>query len=361
MINIFQPLLGLEELLAVAQTFESNWIGKGDKVSTFEYQFAKYLGVPADNVVSTNSATEALFQVLEYIDVDGMEVILPSISFVGAANAVIANGGVPVFCDVDYKTLNTSLEYIEPLVTNKTIAIILLHYGGYPCDIQPIVKMANEKFICVIEDAACALGATYNNKPVGTLADFGIWSFDAMKTITCGDGGIIYCSLPDKGLKHYMYLGMTSQSGISSDNNKWWEFEVTYPGRRSIMNDIAASIGLSQLAKLPDFLGKRAMYKSIYEQHLGELPILPGCTSGHSFYWIQTPRRDELAKHLRDNDIYTTFRYWPCHKALGVNVGLPNTEKAAQETLLLPLHQSLSYNDVMTVIELTQEFLKDKE
>lgn len=363
MINVFQPSLDLEELLAVAKTFQSNWIGKGDRVSEFEYEFAKYLNVSAD-IVSTNSATEALFQIFEQLNMSYFdEVIIPSIHFIGAANAIIANGGKPIFCDVDPATLNTSIEHIEPLVTGKTIAVVLLHYGGNPCDVQPIIDKLGDKGIFIIEDAACALGATYKGKPVGTIGDFGVWSFDAMKTITCGDGGMLYSSHIDNAryARESMYLGMNQSSGLESDNNQWWKFEVKLPGRRSIMNDISASIGLEQLKKLPEYLGKRAVTKSIYEQHLGTLPILPDCTSGHSFYWIQTPYRDELAHYLREHDIYTTFRYWPCHKALGYNVDLPNTEKAARETLLLPLHQSMSYHDTLMVVELVQEFLRGKE
>src|SRR3990167_2826993 len=106
-INVFQPSLGLEELLAVAEVFKSNWIGKGQKVKEFEWLFARYLDVKANNVISTNSCTEALFQIMELIDVKGKEVIIPSIHFIGAVNAIIANGGKPVFCDVNFKTLNT--------------------------------------------------------------------------------------------------------------------------------------------------------------------------------------------------------------------------------------------------------------
>ena len=357
-INVFQPSLGLEELLAVAEVFKSNWIGKGQKVKEFEWLFARYLDVKANNVISTNSCTEALFQIMELIDVKGKEVIIPSIHFIGAVNAIIANGGKPVFCDVNFKTLNTSIEYIEPLITNNTKAIVLLHYGGYPCDIQPILSLADQKGIIVIEDAATALGASYHGQACGTLADYGVWSFDAMKTISTGDGGMIYAknSSQIERLKTRLNLGISEASGWQSNSLKWWEFENIYPARRSILNDIAASIGIEQLKKLPDFLGQRMILTQMYSQKLVPLPLLLDCVPGYYFYWLQTPKRDELARWLRDNDVYTTFKYYPLHKALGIEADLPNTERAANETLLLPLHTGLKYHDIEYVCELIYAF-----
>jgi len=374
MINVFQPSLGIEELMAVAETFKSGWIGKGQRVTEFESQFAQYLEVEPGNIVSTNSCTEALFQIMELIDVRGKEVIIPSIHFIGAANAIIANGGRPVFCDVDFKTLNTSIEYIEPLITSNTKAIVLLHYGGYPCDIQPVLDLADQRGIIVIEDAATALGASYRGQACGTLADYGVWSLDAMKTISCGDGGMIYAkdSYQIDELKIRLNLGMNQPAGLLSENIKWWEFESVHPARRSIMNDIAASIGIEQLKKLPDFLGIRGMWSMLYSEKLGYLNqesglvLLPAssdlrinCISACYFYWLQTPTRDELALWLRKNDIYTTFKYYPLHKALGIKADLPNTEKAASETLLLPLHTGLRYHDVEYICELIQAFSND--
>lgn len=346
MINVFQPSLDIDELLNVAKVFQSNWIGRGKKVTQFESAFAKHLKVSFEQVTSVNSCTEGLFQILEYIDVRGKEVILPSIHFIGAANAIIANSGIPVFSDVNPQTLNVEAQYIRPLITRNTKAIIVNHYGGYPCNMEEIMDLG----LIVVEDAACAPSSTYQAKACGTIGHYGVWSFDAMKILSTGDGGMIYARDGIKDIKKRLYLSMDSSSGLSSDKDKWWEFTCTHPGRRSIMNDITASIGLAQLEKLPEFIGRRSTLTGMYLSRL-QSPIVPSPDSSYYFFWIQVKNRDKLARHLKENGIYTTFRYYPLHKALGINIDLPNTEKAANETLLLPLHQSLDYNQVMYICE----------
>ena len=156
MINIFQPSLGQDELDALKEVFESNWIGPGPKTKQFEEQFSKFISTDRNNIMMINSCTEGMFQVLDYLDLqEGDEVIIPTISFVGAANAVIANGGTPVFCDVDYRSLNATAEDIMKKITNRTKAVLLIHYAGWACEMRPIIKLCDENGICLIEDQAC--------------------------------------------------------------------------------------------------------------------------------------------------------------------------------------------------------------
>lgn len=357
MINVFQPSAGQSELSAIAETFQSNWLGKGKRVAEFEAAWAKHIGTTPDHVVSTTSATEGLFQVCELIGLHrGDKVIMPTISFVGAANAVIATGATPVFCDVDRYTLNPKLSDIQAVYTKHTFALVLLHYGGSTQELGEIRRWCNENDVVMIEDAACAQATIYRGKAAGTWGKFGVWSFDAMKAITTGDGGMIYCEDANdaKRLRQRMYMGLEESSGLSSSGDKWWKFSTNHPGRRAIMNDIAASMGLAQLPKLNDFIVRRQSISSTYQTAVGvysDRNILP-----YYFYWIQTPKRDDLAKHLKANGIYVTFRYYPLHWALKTGDSLPNAEWAANNTLLLPLHQTLSDDDVMFVCDKVKEF-----
>ena len=372
-IQIFQPELRTEELEAVRKVFESNWIGKGKITDQFETGFADFLGTRRETIRSITCCTEGLFQSMELLRVGpGDEVILPSISFVGAANAVASCGARPVFCDVDKRELNPTAELIEQKITNKTKAVIILHYGGVPCLIDEIYGLTRQKKIALIEDSACSVASRYKGKACGTFGDIGVWSFDAMKILVTGDGGMIYCRDPEtaKRAEEQTYLGLTTRSGTSNTvDKKWWEFEISCFGRRAIMNDVSSAIGLVQLKKLPHFINRRKEIHETYESSFSKLdwlkppPTLPSCLdSSYYFYWVQTQPelRDQLAQHLRDNNIYTTFRYYPLHrvKYYGSTGRLPNSEEAAKSTLCIPIHQSLTDSDLDRIIECIRSFGK---
>jgi len=368
MINVFQPALGLEELEAVRRVFESNWLGKGRLTADFEGAFAGHLGVPREHLRSANSCSEGLFLSLRLLGAGpGDEIVMPSISFVASANAALDRGAKPVFCDVDPRTLNATAESIEAALTPRTKAVILIHYGGLPADMDSILALLRPRGIAVVEDSACSVASVYRGRACGTLGDIGVWSFDAAKILVTGDGGMVYVRDPDMarqaGLE--LYLGLGSESGFSSTaSSRWWEFDVSCAGRRSVTNDICSAIGLEQLGKLAGFVERRREIDRIYREGLGGVewltppPEVPGdCRTSHSFHWIRVAgagRRDRLAVHLRDKGIYTTFRYHPLHRVAFYGHGdrpLPRTEQAAEETLLLPMHQSLSDSDMQRILE----------
>lgn len=368
MINLFSPTTGLAELEAIAGVLRSGWLGKGAKVAEFEAAWARHIKADPAQVVSTTSATEALFTAVKLLGVGpGDEVIIPTIHFVGAAQAVLAAGARPVFCDVDVRTLNATVNDVAFKYTDKTKSVIVNHYGGVPCDILNIKQWCNTWQIKLIEDAANAPASTYNGQPVGTFGDIGVWSFDAMKIITTGDGGMMYIRDPELAARarQWLYLGTSSESGLSSNGARWWEFEVTQPGaRRAIMNDIAAAMGLEQLRRIDELIKRRY---EIYIEYFNRLTAFSGepkvhwqePTSSYYFYWIQTPRRDELAAYLKANGIYTSFRYYPLHWAYKTGDSLPNAGLAARETLLLPLHCNLSDEDVEYICGKVREFFNE--
>ena len=375
MINLFQPSVGHEELEEIKKVFESNWLGKGTYVKDFERGFASNLKEDSSKFLSTNSCTEAIFLASDIFEFNrDDEIIVPSISFPTIANAILSKNSKIVFCDVDKRSLNVRAEDIEKVITPKTKAVFVTHYGGVACDMDSIIELCKRYDIRIIEDSACAVKSFYKGKACGTIGDMGMWSFDAMKTLSTGDGGMIY--LKNKQLREiseeqlYIGLPLKQKSGIDSStegNSSWWEFEVNRPGRRAIMNNIAASIGCVQLKKLDGFIERR---KNIFNRYLSELAHLEWLTlpptmnfeniSSYYFFWIQTEYRDKLAKYLLDNGVYTTFRYWPLHKVKYyspfIQEELPNCDYIARATLNLPLHQSLTDEDIEKIISLIKEF-----
>ncbi|ONI76348.1 glutamine--scyllo-inositol aminotransferase [Actinosynnema sp. ALI-1.44] len=364
MINIFQPSLGDAELAAVAEVFRSNWLGRGARTQEFETRFANHLGVGGEHVTSANSCTEATFLAVELAGVGpGDEVVLPAVSFVGAANAVASAGARPVFCDVDPRTLNVRVTDLEKALTPRTKAVLLLHYGGYPGEVEQIAEVCEDRGVLLIEDAACAVASSVDGRACGTFGDMGVWSFDHGKVVVTVDGGMFYAKDPDMvaAAAKRLYFGLEQFSGFSQAQRtdaRWWDFEVSSFSRRSITNDVLAAIGCVQMDRLPGFLRRRQEIVTRYHKDLADLPgvllpppLPPGHVSSNYLYWLQIDGgiRDVVAKDLYENGIYTTFRYPLLHRVAAYGAGdvrLPNAERAAEMTLCLPLHQALTDEDV---------------
>lgn len=367
MINIFQPTLGDEELAAVREVFESGWIGRGPQTKLFEDEFAQHVGVGPERMTSVNCCTEAMFIAMELLEVGpGCEVVIPAISFVGAANAVAARGARPVFCDVNPWSLNAGVADIEAKLSSRTRAVILLHYGGYPGDAADVAALCRARGIALVEDTATSVASRVDGQACGTFGDFGAWSFDAMKILVTGDGGMLFARDPELAARaaKIAYLGLEQTSGFSQvqQTDRWWEFELSSFSRRSVTNDLASAIGRVQLRRLPGFIARRRAIAAYYDSEFADVPGLrcpppspPGSESSHWLYWIQVDAemRNALARRLYERGVYTTLRYPPLHKvhAFADRSVLPGAEQAALETLCLPMHQALDDGAVDTVVK----------
>ncbi|MFI6287501.1 DegT/DnrJ/EryC1/StrS family aminotransferase [Streptomyces sp. NPDC051018] len=403
MINVFQPSLGQEELSAVAEVFADNWLGHGPRTGRFEAEFAAHLGVPAEQLIFISSGTAGLYLSTELLGLGpGDEVVMPTISFVSAGNAVAATGARPVFCDVDPHTLNPTAEHVERMLTDRTRAVLVLHYGGHPGDIAAIARLCEERGVPLIEDSACSVASRAGGRACGTFGALSVWSFDAMKLLSTGDGGMLYVADPELAARarRLAYHGLTHVSGLSAAQSaraagtkdataaetaeameteasaplgsgvhgpgarvpvRWWELDVRDFGRRVVGNDLTAAIGSVQLRRLDGFLARRRAISAAYDRLLAgldgvRLPPSPpaGHTSSPYFYWVQLAPgvRDAVASDLLERGIYTTFRYPPLHRvpAYGpCDQFLPGGEHASDTTLLLPLHQGLDNADVLRV------------
>jgi dTDP-4-amino-4,6-dideoxygalactose transaminase len=371
MINLFQPNAGDAEVAAVSEAFVSNWLGAGSRAREFERAFGAYVDRPAEEMLSVTSCTEGLFQAMAALRLGpGDDVVLPTISFIGAAHAVRSTGARVVLCDVDPLTLNPTVEDIASALTPGTRAVITLHYGGGAGAAAAIAELARRRSLFLVEDAACGLGTFVEGQACGTLGDIGVWSFDSMKAMTTGDGGMVWCQDKEIGdrIRASVRLGVGSSGfGRRTDSARWWEIEPEGVGRRSAMNDVAAAIGLVQLGRLPDFLRRRAQIAATYDARLRDLPWLKlpepqANETARTFYWVQTApaNRDRLAGHMLERGVYTSFRYWPLHRTrmyASADGAFPQADTAADSTLMLPLHQGLSGSDVEQVLEAIDAFV----
>jgi dTDP-4-amino-4,6-dideoxygalactose transaminase len=256
---------------------------------------------------------------------------------------------------------------IEAAMTPATKAVVVLHYGGYPGDVVRIAELCRQRGIKLIEDSACSVASRVDGRACGVIGDIGVWSFDSQKIMVTGDGGMLTAADPDlvERARKLAYLGLEQGSGFQQAKvsaTRWWDIEVSSFSRRSIMNDLQSAIGLVQLAKLGEFVGRRRRIAEFYDREFAGVPGLltpPPLPAGHEssyyMYWVQMPRqiRDVVAHDMYEDGIYTTFRYPALHlvDAFASSARLPNAESAVEATLCLPLHQGLSDTDAEKVVE----------
>lgn len=366
MIQVFRPSMGQEEIDAVADVLRSGWIGLGPKTEEFERKFAEFCQV--DYAVGVNSATSALDLAMKLLHVNhGDEVIVPTMTFVSTAHVVAYNLATPVFADVDPVTLNISLEEVAEKITPRTKAIIPVHFGGRPVDMDALKQVAGS--IPIIEDCAHAAGSFYKGKPVGGVGNMGCFSFQAVKNLAMGDGGAL--TLNDKVFferaKRLRWLGIDKSTWDRSglDKSYWWQYRVDEIGLKCHMNDISASIGLVQLAKLASANARRREIVEAYFDGLKDLaevqlPLEDGGdfrSCWHIFH-IKCARRDDLSLYLQDKGIATGVHYTPIHtyKCYGNTPTLKISEALQHQILTLPVYPGLSDDEVSYVIEKIWDF-----
>jgi len=363
MISVFGSLVGEEEIANVTVCMRSQWMGFGKNVDVFEAKYMEKYGLPTFAMV--DSGSNALFMAVTLLDLPrGSEVILPSFTWVSCAQAIVLAGHKPVFCDVDLSTMNVRCEDIQAVITDKTAAIMVVHYAGLAVDMDPILALGYP----VIEDAAHALDSTYKGKPCGAIGDVGIYSYDAVKNLTVGEGGGITARLPAHiaRAKVMRYCGI-GKSGFDSavanagTKSRWWEYNIQEPFIKMLPTNMAASIGLAQLDRIDSLQARRKIIWDTYQRELAAVPGLinppeaePGDRHSYFTYCIRAPRRDELAHYLLSEQIYTTLRYHPLHLSPlygQMDLRLPNSETLNADALSIPIHPRMSDDDVAKVIE----------
>ena len=268
-IKLFDPITNLDEDTAIKKVLKSGFWASGSgigNVEKFEKKFNKF--VNSKNCVAVNSGTAALYLALSLLDIKNKEVIVPSLSFVSTAHAVLSNGGIPIFADVSENTLNLDPKSIQNKITGKTKVIIPVHFGGFPGELGQITKIAKSHNLEVIEDAAHACGAKYNDQRIGSHSSLVCFSFHPVKNLAMPNGGLI--SINDKKSKIWKTkLNSLRWCGIS--NRTGAKYDVDYLGGNYYMNEFSASIGLIQLKKLDKL---NSIRKQIAKRYFKELKII---------------------------------------------------------------------------------------
>jgi len=370
-IPTYRPYIGKKELEAIQQVFESRWLGMGPQTKRFEENLAQFLG--ARHVLTVSSCTAAMHLALLSLGVGpGDEVVLPSFTFAATAQAVVLCGASPVFCEVSADNLTMDVNDVRKRLGSRTRVIMPVHFGGSVCEMDEIINLAESKGLGIVEDAAHAFGSTYKGRMVGTLGDVTCFSFDAIKNITCGDGGAVVTDNDKiaKSVRLKRYLGITRPSWQRNVSAANWYYEVASEGYRYHMNDLHAAIGLVQLERFEDFKGRKHEIVRLYDEALSTINgiklIKRDLKNTFPFgYFVKVPNggRDALIRHLRQDGIDTRVQFIPNHLQPAFaqeSVRLPVTEQIYEEILTLPLYFEMSDSDVKKVITCVRSFFGSK-
>ena len=356
-IKLFDPSVDDKEKNAITKVLQSHYWASGGgkgKVSKFEELFKKYTN--SKSCVAVNSGTAALHLALSLFNIKNKEVILPSLSFVSTAHAIIYNGGIPIFVDVKPDTLCINPEMIKKSITKKTALILPVHFAGMPCDLDEIIKLSKTFKLKIVEDAAHAVGSSYKNTKIGNHGNAVCFSFHPVKNLAMPSGGAI--TLNDKQNKVFTE-DLKSKRWVGISNRKGSKYDIASIGWNYYMNEFSAAIGIEQLKKLDKTNSKRKEIAKKYSKELHveqKMPLNKDCS--YHIFWIIVKNRDEFIKKMQQNNIEIGIHYSPIHKMKYYNskLRLPITEKASKNIISLPIHPNLSNRDIDKIIKLTNKF-----
>jgi len=355
-IPVAEVQIGDKEKEYVNDCLATGWVSSlGKYVTAFEQAFARFCGRAYG--VATNNGTTALHLALAALKIGpGDEVIVPSLTFVATANAVAYAGARPVFVDSDPDTWTMDPQAVAAVVTPRTRAIIPVHLYGHPVDMDPILDLARERNIAVIEDAAEAHGARYKGRVVGSLGLMGCFSFYGNKIITTGEGGMVVTD--DQALAQR--LAWLRDQAMSRER-RYWHSEVGYNYR---LTNIQAAIGLGQLERIDRILARKRQIADLYNRQLANVPGLtraPEAPWAHNVYWMYSVlvqdnfglSRDEVMAGLRARGIDSRNFFWPVHSLPPYESGLrlPVCEDLAARGINLPSSPSLTDDQVSYICQ----------
>lgn len=374
-IRLFKPSLGEEELLAVKEAFDREWIGLGPNVNKLEEEWEKHLGCA--EAIGLNSATAALHLSLALFRFPaGKKVLVPSMTFSATASAALYNQLIPVFVDSDPETLGICMEDLDRKYDKDCVAVMPVHYAGHPVAMEKLVPWARERNLKIIEDCAHTTGSDYKGTPLGLWGDVGCFSFEEKKLMTTGDGGMICSNDPEllKDVRAMRWVGIdkdnwkTAQKYTDANRDAMhWYYELNVLGYKYNMNDLAASIGLVQLKRLPQMNQRRAEIISQYMEAISKIPnvdlLVPYEPDRYVYqmFGIRVENKTEMILHLKSNGIatgchYTPLSVQPLFSEWGHNC--PYIEKEIDRCITLPLHVDLSSSDIEYITHHIQQATK---
>jgi len=359
-IKLFNPDVGSQEVKAVKNVLLSQFWASGagvGKVKEFEDSLNKYIG--SDTCVALNSGTAALHLAISLYDVKGKDVLVPSLTFVTTVHSIVYNGGRPVFIDVDPETLCISIEDLKQKLTSNAVAILPVHFGGYPCDLASIRDIAEDRNLHIVEDAAHSCGSTFKNERIGSHSETCCFSFHPVKNLAMPGGGAITLSGVDskskrKTLESRRWCGIQNRQGIY--------YDVAQLGWNYYMNELSAAIGLVQLAKLDKMNETRKKIAHAYSLNLQvdhKMPYSEECC--YHLYWVRVRNRDDFIDRMNKAGIEVGLHYRPAHlmtmyRSYARAEELPNTEGLWKELVTLPMHTCLTDEEVNYIVEKSNEY-----
>jgi len=370
-IPFHKPHITNKELDAVSKTIQSGWLTMGPKTIEFENAFRAY--IESKFAISVNSATAALHLALNAVGVGiGDEVIIPTNTFIATAEAVVYSGARPVLCDIEKKYHNIDVNLIEKLITPKTKAIIPVHFGGNPCDMDEIKKFADHFNLKIIEDAAHALPSFYRNNKIGSFSDVVCFSFYATKPLSTGEGGMVTTNnkkIAEK-VKLQRLHGINGDAWKRYERNSDWYYEVIDLGYKYNTTDIQSAMGIVQLEKLEWMRDERKKIADKYiDAFAGKLNFIiennKNESSWHLFV-IKIGNRDELHQKLKEKGISTSVHFIPIHKHPYYknrfsfnNENFPVANLVFEQSLSLPIYPGLGELEVEYIIKYVLEYAED--
>ena len=362
-IRLSKSCIGQEEIDAVTDVLKREYLGMGQDVYRFESELTEFFG---RNVTLVNTGTAALHLAVQGAGVkEGDEVLVQSLTYVACFQAIRATGGVPIACEVRKDDLTIDLEDAERKITDRTKAIMPVHYAGNPGDLDAIYEFAKKYNLRVIEDASHAFGTTYKGRRIGSFGDICCFSMDGIKNITSGEGGIVITddTVCQKIVKDARLLSVQNDTESRFAGTRTWVFDVNQPGWRYHMSNIMAAIGYTQLAKFPKFKEIRQRLAHLYQKLLENVQGIQiiNCNYDevvpHIFVIrITNGKRDDVKQYLNDNGVATGMHYRPNHllslfAGTQDNSTLVYTDEVYGQLITLPLHVDMDEEDVMYVCD----------
>ena len=373
-IPVFAPVINAHTIDHVTEALNLGWLGMGSITKDFENELSKWLGITDRYVVATNTGTSALHLALLVAGVGpGDEVIVPSFDYIADHQAIRMTGASIVMCDIEEQTLGIDCVKAEELLSDRTKAIIPLHFAGLPCNIKQVYELANANSIRVIEDSMHAFGTVCDGMKLGASGDITCFSFDPVKIITSIDGGCVIVNTADEmeRLRHLRFLGVDKETSERYKNSRSWEYDVIDEGYRYHLTNIMASIGLSQLKQVDKFIESRQKTCQIYNESFSDIEnLLTPKTNFNQvspfIYYVRIKNnlRNKFINHLKALNIDVGVHFIPAHKLSyfdNCKCGdMSVTNMIADEIVTLPLHSFMDENSVNRVIHAVKGFF-DKQ
>lgn len=363
-IPVFAPHMDAGTLQHLGQAFDVGWLGMGAFTKEFEDRIGEFLGLQGRYVATTNTGTSALHIALRVAGIGrGDEVITPSFNYVADHQAIRMAGADVVMCDIREDNLGIDCDKAELLITARTKAIIPLHFAGIPCDQAGVYRLARKYGLRVIEDAMHAFGTAIDGRKIGSYGDITCFSFDPVKIITSVDGGCVVTGSEDdlERLRRMRFLGVDKETAERYKNRRAWDYDVVSEGYRYHLTNIMASVGISQIKRIDEFIESRRRVCQLYNQAFGAIEGLKVPATDFSaispfIYSLRVlhGRRGQLIQHLQQHGISAGVHFIPVHRHAYFSDArrgdMSVTEQVAAEVMTVPLHSNMKPEFVRRIV-----------